>query len=103
MLRQFTCHPAQKCKHFGKRLVAGILVLLLILIAMPSVIAVEDDGALPASDIPETLTAQQLASHGAIERLRSEEDEYTFVFLNEDGTRTSYSYGVPVKYEQNGE
>lgn len=30
-------------------------------------------------------------------------DEYTFVFLNSDGTRTSYSYGVPVKYtDENG-
>ncbi|MDO5311545.1 MAG: DNRLRE domain-containing protein, partial [Clostridia bacterium] len=37
-------------------------------------------------------------------RLRQEEtDEYTFVFLNNDGTRTSYSYGVPVKYaDENG-
>lgn len=105
MLRQFTSHTAhnRKQKHFGKRLVAGILVLLLILITMPSAFAVEDDRTLPASDIPETLTAQQLASHGAIERLRAEEDEYTFVFLNQDGTRTSYSYGVPVKFEQNGE
>ena len=25
------------------------------------------------------------------------------MYLNEDGTRTSYSYGVAVKYEENGE
>ncbi len=103
MLRQFKGHTARKRKHSCKRLVAGILVLLLILITMPSVIAVGEDTAIPALDIPETLTAEQLALHGAVERLRGEEDEYTFVFLNEDGTRTSYTYGVPVKFEQNGE
>lgn len=95
----------QTVKQFCRVLTAAMLILLLFILSIPSVIALENEtNILPDSDIPETLTREQLASHGAVARLREEEpDEFTFVYLNDDGTRTSYSYGVPVKYEENGE
>ena len=95
------------CK--GKRLAALFTALVLFIGLLPTVsIALPEQTsevfALSESDIPEPLSAEQLAQHGAVQRLRGEEpDEYTFVFLNSDGTRTSYSYGVPVKYtDENG-
>ena len=95
------------CK--GKRLAALFTALVLFIGLLPTVsIALPEQTsevfALSGTDIPEPLSAEQLAQHGAVQRLRGEEpDEYTFVFLNSDGTRTSYSYGVPVKYiDENG-
>ena len=98
-------HPVQFAKLFCKRLTAAALILLLIAMFIPSAIALGNESPiLPDADIPETLTRAQLEAHGAVARLRAEEpDEFTFVYLNEDGTRTSYSYGVAVKYEENGE
>lgn len=100
-----------KCLHKGSfnRITAMLLAVLLFIGLLPTVsIALPEQTDSPpllsGTDIPEPLSAEQLAQHGAVQRLRGEEpDEYTFVFLNSDGTRTSYSYGVPVKYtDENG-
>ncbi|MBR3751142.1 MAG: hypothetical protein IKK58_05155, partial [Clostridia bacterium] len=105
MKKQFISHTKHKVMITCKRLTALMLTLLLFIMTIPSAIALGNEPPiLPDSDIPETLTRSQLEAHGAVARLRAEEpDEFTFVYLNEDGTRTSYSYGVAVKYEENGE
>ena len=89
-MKPFKSHTAQLIKRSCKRFTAAVLVLLLIVMFIPSAIALGDDSpVLPDEDIPETLTRAQLEAHGAVARLRSEEpDEFTFVYLNEDGTRT---------------
>ena len=105
MKKQFISHTEHKVMITCKILTALVLALLLFIMTIPSAIALGNESPiLPDSDIPETLTRAQLEAHGAVARLRAEEpDEFTFVYLNEDGTRTSYSYGVAVKYEENGE
>ena len=101
----------EKRLHKGRfnRITAMLLAVLLFVGLLPTAsIALPEQADTPPllseTDIPEPLSAEQLAQHGAVQRLRGEEpDEYTFVFLNSDGTRTSYSYGVPVKYiDENG-
>ena len=76
-------HPVQFAKLFCKRLTAAVLILLLIAMFIPSAIALGNDSPiLPDADIPETLTRAQLEAHGAVARLREENDEFTFVYLN---------------------
>ena len=41
-----------------------------------------NNGGIADADIPETLTRAQLEAHGAVARLREENDEFTFVYLN---------------------
>ena len=87
-------HIVQPVKRLCRQVSAAVLILLLFVIMMPSVTALDNVlPVLPDADIPETLSREQLDSHGADARLRNEEtDEFTFVFLNQDGTRTAYSY-----------
>ena len=54
---------------------------------------------LTAADIPEMLSAAALAQRGTVRRVYEEEsDMSTLVFENNDGTRTMYLFGAPVKY-----
>lgn len=54
---------------------------------------------LTAADVPEFIALTDLTTRGTIRRLYEEEaDLSTILFENNDGTRTLYMYGVPVKY-----
>ena len=50
--------------------------------------------------IPEAVTAQAIGDRRFVRRLPEEETDLNrIVFENEDGTKTTYIYGVPVKYK----
>lgn len=54
---------------------------------------------LTAADVPEFITLTDLTTRGTVRRLYDEEESLsTVLFENNDGTRTLYMYGVPVKY-----
>ena len=74
MNKRFKRRPEQTVKRFCRVMTAAMLILLLFIVSIPSVIALENEtNIVPDSDIPETLTREQLASHGAVARLREEE------------------------------
>lgn len=57
------------------------------------------DAYLEPFDIPEVVSLEELRKRTPVERLREEEQSLCeVVFANEDGTWTSFLYGVPVKY-----
>ena len=61
MTKPFKSHTAQLIKRLCKRFTAAVLVLLLIVMFIPSAIALGNDSpVLPDEDIPETLTRAQL-------------------------------------------
>lgn len=61
--------------------------------------AVENAAVLTAADVPEFIAMSDLTTRGTIRRVYEEEaDLSTILFENNDGTRTLYMYGVPVKY-----
>ena len=61
--------------------------------------------ALSESDIPEVLDFNEAKNKGHISRERElEEDLFTAIFANDDGTKTMYIFGAPIKYiDSNGE
>ncbi len=73
---------------------------------MAGVSSVEEEyGTLDADTVPEIVGYENAVAKNHIKRLYSEEDELNeIVFLNADGTQTSYVYDYPVKYvDDNGE
>lgn len=61
--------------------------------------AVGNVATLTAADVPEFIAMSDLTMRGTIRRVYEEEaDLSTILFENNDGTRTLYMYGVPVKY-----
>ena len=54
---------------------------------------------LDESDIPEVVSDESVKNNKHVNRLyEQEEDLYTVLFQNEDGTKTMYNYANPVKY-----
>ncbi len=61
--------------------------------------AAENAAVLTDTDVPEFIAVSDLVTRGTVRRVYEEEtDLSTILFENNDGTRTLYLYGVPVKY-----
>ena len=57
------------------------------------------DTGLQPFDIPEVVPLSELENHSIVDRMRNEEQSLCdIVFANDDGSRTSFLYGTPVKY-----
>ena len=53
---------------------------------------------LPKEDIPEIVSKEAVAENKHVNRVKEQEDLYSVIFQNRDGTKTMYYYTEPVKY-----
>lgn len=113
-----------KKKKYISRCLAHILILCLFFTALPGIPAyaqetsvkgrIADNGELSLEELktarllpedrPEMVSEEAIAENGHVNRLKEqEEDLYSVIFQNRDGTKTVYRYNEPVKYkDKNG-
>jgi RHS repeat-associated protein len=96
------------------KLISVLLTLATLIVSLPLTVfaqqnepveqIVQELPALEQNDVPEQLNYEELVEQGYIQRLYNEEqDLYSYLFGNEDGTKTRFYYQYPVKYiDENG-
>lgn len=50
------------------------------------------------SELPKAIEEDNISQYGHVNRILEEEDEYSIVFSNQDGSNTKYLFSYPVKY-----
>ena len=86
-----------------KRIIATVLVLTIVLTIQPETFGLINDSIAKAEekekvDLPYCIPEDAEGADKHVKRIKQEEDEFTVVYENEDGTITVYTFTSPVQY-----